>query len=88
MMLALIGCGQSNGFDTTMNRADSIMEACQDDATVSLAILDSLRPQLPEMSEAQKMRFHLLYGKAMNKGYVEFTTDSIMKSLATSTMAK
>lgn len=65
-----------------MNRADSIMEACQDDATVSLAILDSLRPQLPEMSEAQKMRFHLLYGKAMNKGYVEFTTDSIMKEVA------
>ena len=82
MMLALIGCGQSNGVDTTMNRADSIMEACQDDATVSLAILDSLRPQLPEMSEAQRMRFHLLYGKAMNKGYVEFTTDSIMKEVA------
>ena len=82
MMLALIGCGQSGKFDTTMNRADSIMEACQDDATVSLAILDSLRPQLPEMSKAQRMRFHLLYGKAMNKGYVEFTSDSIMKEVA------
>ncbi len=82
MMLALIGCGQSNGFDTTMNRADSIMEACQDDATVSLAILDSLRPQLPEMSRTQRMRFHLLYGKAMNKGYVEFTSDSTMKEVA------
>lgn len=81
MMLALIGCGQSGKFDTTINRADSIMEACQGDATVSLAILDSLRPQLPEMSEAQRMRFHLLYGKAMNKGYVEFTTDSIMKEV-------
>lgn len=82
LALALVGCSQSDGFDTAMNRADSIMEACQDDATVSLAILDSLRPQLPEMSEAQKMRFHLLYGKAMNKGYVEFTTDSIMKEVA------
>lgn len=82
LALALVGCSQSDGFDTAMNRADSIMEACQDDATVSLAILDSLRPQLPEMSEDQKMRFHLLYGKAMNKGYVEFTTDSIMKEVA------
>ena len=82
MMLALVGCSQSGKFDTAMNRADSIMEACQDDATVSLAILDSLRPQLPEMSKAQRMRFHLLYGKAMNKGYVEFTSDSIMKEVA------
>ena len=81
LMLALIGCGQSGKFDTTMNRADSIMEACQDDATVSLAILDSLKPQLTEMSRAQRMRFHLLYGKAMNKGYVEFTSDSIMKEV-------
>lgn len=82
MIIALAGCGQSGNFDATMNRADSIMEECQDDAKVSLAMLDSLRPQLPEMSEAQRMRFHLLYGKAMNKGYLEFTSDSIMKEVA------
>ena len=80
-MLALVGCSQSDVFNTTMDRADSIMEARQDDATISLTILDSLRPKLPEMSEAQRMRFHLLYGKAMNKGYVEFTSDSIMKKV-------
>ena len=81
LMITLVGCGQPDGFATTMNQADSIMEARQDDAKVSLEILDSLRPQLSEISEAQRMRFHLLYGKAMNKGYVEFTTDSIMKEV-------
>ena len=82
IILAIAGCHQSDRFDEAMNRADSIMEAHQEDADKSLAILDSLRPQLPELTEAQRMRFHLLQAKAMNKGFVEFTSDSIMKEVA------
>lgn len=82
LALALAGCGRSGKFDTALNRADSIMEIRQDGAKESLIMLDSLQPQLTEMSEAQRMRFHLLQTKAMNKGYVEFTSDSTMKEVA------
>ena len=82
IILAIAGCHQSDRFDEAMNRADSIMEAHQEDADKSLAMLDSLRPQLTEQTEAQRMRFHLLQAKAMNKGIIEFTSDSIMKEVA------
>ena len=77
-MLILIGCSQTGKIDSVMSKADSIMEASQIDACKSLALLDSLKPQQGGMTEAQQMRFHLLQAKAMNKGYVGFTTDSIM----------
>jgi tetratricopeptide (TPR) repeat protein len=44
-------------------------------------ILDKMKPQLSEISKAQRMRYNLLYAKAMNKGYVDFTSDSIMKDV-------
>lgn len=78
LIMVLVGCNQSDKFDDALNRADNIMEARQDDAKVSMSMLDSMRPQLAEMSKTQRMRFHLLYSKAMNKGYVDFTSDSIM----------
>lgn len=77
-LLAAVGCSQTNEVAEALNRADSIMETRQDDAIKSLAMLDSLKPQLDGMTQAQRMRFHLLQAKAMNKGYVEFTSDSIM----------
>lgn len=82
ILIVFVGCDQSDRFDVALNRADSIMEACQEDAHKSLELLDSLKPQLDGMTKAQRMRFQLLYGKAMNKGYVEFTSDSIMKEVA------
>lgn len=81
LMIALVGCSQPNGFDTTMYQADSIMEARQNDAKLSLEKLDGLRPHLAEMSKAQRMKYHLLQAKAMNKGYEKFTSDSIMKEV-------
>ena len=77
-LLTVIGCSRANQIDFSLSHADSIMEARQEDASRSLALLDSLRPQLSEMTEAQRMRFYLLQSKAMNKGYVDFTNDSIM----------
>lgn len=81
LMLTVIGCSRHDKFDTTMYQADSIMEARQNDAKLSLEKLDGLRPHLAEMSKAQRMRYHLLQAKAMNKGYERFTSDSIMKEV-------
>ena len=50
-LLATLGCNQPNGFDRIMNRADSIMEADQDNAKKSLMILDKMKPQLSEISK-------------------------------------
>jgi hypothetical protein len=65
-----------------MSRADSIMESNQDSATAALRILDGAKSLLPEFSKRQRMRYQLLYAKAMNKGYVTFTSDSTMKVVA------
>ena len=57
------------------------MEANPDSALVALGMLDSLRKDNPKMSKAQQMRFDLIYAKGMNKGFVDFTTDSVMKQV-------
>ena len=62
-----------------MASADSLMDACQDSAQTALAMLDSLKAQKPDMSKAQQMHYDLIYAKAMNKSFVDFTTDSVMK---------
>lgn len=81
VVLLIVGCSQSNEFDSAMNQVDSIMEANQNDANLSMLILDSIRPQLHLMSFPQSMRYHLLQAKAMNKAYVKFSSDSVMKKV-------
>lgn len=68
-------------YDDLMQRADSIMNADDDSAKVAIRILDGVKPQLLEFSKAQKMRYELLRHKAMNKAYISFTSDSIMKEV-------
>lgn len=80
-LLTVMGCSKPDKVDSVMNQAYSIMEARQDDTRMSLAMLDSLNHQLVGMSKAQRMRYHLLYSMAMNKCYMEFTSDSIMKDV-------
>lgn len=81
IVLLLVGCTQSNEFDLAMDQADIIMETHQEDAIKSLSLLNNVKPQLTKMPKAQKMRFYLLYSKAMNKGFIDFTSDSIMKEV-------
>lgn len=78
VLLTVIGCSQTTEIDIVMNQAERIMETRQDDANKSLIVLDSLKAQINGMTEAQRMRYHLLQAKAMNKAYVDFTSDSIM----------
>jgi hypothetical protein len=58
------------------------MDAHQGNAKISLSKLQYIKPQLLGQTKAQRMRFYLIYSKAMNKGNIEFTSDSIIKEVA------
>ena len=79
--MILTSCAGNRKYDDLMQRADSIMDVDDDSAKVAIRILDGVKPQLLEFSKAQKMRYELLRHKAMNKAYISFTSDSIMKEV-------
>ena len=81
IIMILTSCAGNRKYDDLMQRADSIMDVDDDSATVAIRMLDGVKPQLPEFSKAQKMRYELLRHKAMNKAYISFTSDSIMKEV-------
>lgn len=81
VLLLLVSCTGNKVIDEQITRADSLMETNSDSALVALGMLDSLRKNNPKMSKAQQMRFDLIYAKGMNKGFVDFTTDSVMKQV-------
>ena len=77
---ALVSCHSKKAidFESVMTEADNLMESCQDSALISLSMLDGIRPDVSEMSKKDRMRFYLLEAKAMNKGFIDFTSDSTM----------
>lgn len=79
--MILASCAGNRKYDDLMQRADSIMNVNDDSAKVAIRMLDGVKPQLPEFSQSQKMRYELLRHKAMNKAYISFTSDSIMKEV-------
>ena len=79
--MILTSCAGNRKYDDLMQRADSIMNVNVDSAKVAIRMLDGVESQLPEFSKAQKMRYELLRHKAMNKAYISFTSDSIMKEV-------
>lgn len=79
--MILTSCAGNRKYDDLMQRADSIMNVNDDSAKVAIRMLDGVKPQLLEFSKAQKMRYELLRHKAMNKAYISFTSDSIMKEV-------
>lgn len=62
-----------------LHLADSLIEAEPDSG---VALLVSLREQVEDASKANRYRYQLLLAKAMNKAYVPFTSDSVMKDVA------
>ena len=78
--MSLSSCSNRK-YEQTITRADHLMELSQDSARSALAILDSIRPDLSKMGKSTQMRYQLVYAKGMNKGYVDFTTDSLMKEI-------
>lgn len=81
IIMLLASCAGNRKYDDLMQRADSIMNVNDDSAKVAVRMLDGVKPQLPEFSQSQKMRYELLRHKAMNKAYISFTSDSIMKEV-------
>ena len=81
IIMILASCAGNRKYDDLMQRADSIMNADDDSAKVAIRMLDGIKPQLPEFSQSQKMRYELLRHKAMNKACITFTSDSVMKKV-------
>ena len=81
IIMLLASCAGNRKYDDLMQRADSIMDVDDDSATVAIRMLDGVKPQLPEFSQSQKMRYELLCHKAMNKACITFTSDSVMKEV-------
>ena len=80
IFMSLSSCSNRK-YEQTITRADNLMELSQDSARSALAILDSIRPDLSKMGKSTQMLYQLVYAKGMNKGYVDFTTDSLMKEI-------
>lgn len=74
----LLSCTGNKTYDCLLTRVDSIMNIADDSAKVSIRMLDGVKPELSKFTKAQKMRYYLLYHKAMNKADIDFTSDSIM----------
>ncbi len=71
----LASCGESGELNTLFLEADSLMNTRPDSA---LLILEEAREEVASCPRSQRMRHELLVAKAMNKAYVDFTTDSVM----------
>lgn len=54
------------------------MNIDDDSAEVAIRMMQSIKPELSQFSKSQKKRYELLYHKAMNKAYIDFTSDSTM----------
>ena len=81
ILLILTSCAGNRKYDDLMQQVDSIMNVNDDSAKVAIRMLDGVKSQLPEFTQAQKMRYELLRHKAMNKACITFTSDSVMKEV-------
>lgn len=73
----LVACADHHRVASRLVELDSLVDACPDSA---LAILDTLGNE--GFDEFNRMYLELLRGKAMNKTYVKFTSDSAMLEVA------
>ena len=80
LTLTFAACGRHRQADALLGRADSLMASRPDSA---YALLDSVRDETRgTWKKADRMRYELTLAEAMNKAYVNFTTDSVMKLVA------
>lgn len=79
--IALCSCSVNKKYDHLMDHADSIMNINDDSAAIVIKQFDSIKSELSNFSKSQRMRYALLYHKAMNKADITFTSDSIMKEV-------
>ena len=77
-VLALFACTDRR-YPTTLVAADSLCAVNPDSA---LSLLTQYKDSIQTASKAHRMYYHLLLADAMNKAYVDMTTDSILKEVA------
>ena len=78
LLSMLLSCTGNKVYDQQLSKADSIMDIADDSAQIAIKKLDALKPEWSKFTKAQRMRYDLLYHKAMNKAYIDFTSDSTM----------
>lgn len=78
LLSMLLSCTGNKVYDYQLSKADSIMDIADDSAQIAIKMLDALKPEWSKFTKAQRMRYDLLYHKAMNKAYIDFTSDSTM----------
>lgn len=78
LLSMLLSCTGNKAYDQQLSKADSIMDIADDSAQIAIKMLDALKPEWSKFTKAQRMRYDLLYHKAMNKAYIDFTSDSTM----------
>lgn len=76
--MLIVSCTGNKVYDQLLTKADSLMNVDDDSAKVAIQVLDGIKPELSDFTTSQKMRYELLYHKAMNKADSIFTSDSIM----------
>ena len=74
----LLSCTGNKAYDQQLSKVDSIMDIADDSAQIAIKMLNALKPEWSKYTKAQRMRYDLLYHKAMNKAYIDFTSDSTM----------
>ncbi len=77
-VLALFACTDRR-YPTTLVAADSLCAVNPDSA---LSLLTQYKDSIQTASKAHRMYYHLLLADAMNKSYVDMSTDSILKEVA------
>lgn len=78
--LLMVSCSRGGKeLAAKLHLADSLIEAEPDSG---VALLVSLEEEAEDASKANRYRYQLLLAKAMNKAYVPFTSDSVMKDVA------
>lgn len=77
-LVILSSCTGNKMYNQLLTKADSLMNIDDDSARIAIQMLDEVKPKLSDLTRSQKMRYELLYHKAMNKADSTFTSDSIM----------
>ena len=78
-LMLLASCVKDREANVVFSRAEHLMEA--DSAHQAFELLQDMEPKVAALPRAQRMRYHLLQAKAQNKAAVDFTSDSVMKSV-------
>ena len=65
LLSMLLSCTGNKAYDQQLSKADSIMDIADDSAQIAIKMLDALKLEWSKFTKAQRMRYDLLYHKAM-----------------------